>query len=80
MVSFHHILFPSFIDSSGETVLFFVSRCIAINDSTINAQTTKISDYVIYRFCGFRENIVSLFYFRYPVSPELFSHSDLFHC
>lgn len=58
---------------------FFVSRCIAINDSTINAQTTKISDYVIYRFCGFRENIVSLFYFRYPVSPELFSHSDLFH-
>lgn len=41
---------------------FFVSRCIAINDSTINAQTTKISDYVIYRFCGFRENIVSLFF------------------
>lgn len=59
--------------------LIFVSRCIAFNDSTINAQTTNISDYVIYRFCGFRENIVPLFYFRYPVSPELLSQSDLFH-
>lgn len=50
MVSFHHILFPSFIDSSGETVLFFVSRCIAINDSTINAQATK---YQIMSFIDF---------------------------